>query len=135
MKILAIDFGKKRMGFAFGDTVIGSETPLKQIERKNLKADLCYIENLVAEFDIEKIVIGYPNNMNGSKSKISSEIDHFAKKLRGKIAVPVDFVDERLTSFEAEQLLQTFKPNYKKRKEILDSISALIILRNYMENK
>ncbi len=135
MRILAIDFGKKRMGFALGDTVIGSETPLKQIARKNMNADLSYIENLVAAFDIEKIVIGYPYNMNGSQSTFGSEIDRFTEKLRDKIAVPVDYADERLSSFEAEQLLQTFKPNYKKRKEILDSISALIILRNYMENK
>jgi RNase H-fold protein (predicted Holliday junction resolvase) len=49
--------------------------------------------------------------------------------------VPVDFIDERLTSFEAEELLKDYKPDFKKRKKILDSISALVILRSYMERK
>lgn len=133
MKILAIDFGKKRMGFALGDTVINTATPLKQIDRKNRTYDINYIKDLIAEYDIEKIVSGYPLHMNGTKSKICAEVESFSKTLRKKFNITVDLIDERLTSFEAEELLKTHKPDYKKRKKNLDSISALIILRSYME--
>ena len=134
MKILAIDFGKKRMGFALGDTTINTATPLEQINRKSQEQDINYIRDLIAEYDIDKIVTGYPLNMDGTKSKISAEVETFSKTLQERIKIPVDFMDERLTSFEAEELLKNHKPDYKKRKKIIDSISALIILRSYMES-
>jgi putative Holliday junction resolvase len=135
MKILAIDFGKKRLGFALGDTIINIATPLKQIDRKNITQDINYIKELIDEYDIQKIVTGYPLNMNGTQSKITTEVENFSAALQEKIDIPVDFIDERLTSFEAEELLKVHKPDYKKRKKILDSISALVILRSYMERE
>lgn len=135
MKILAIDFGKKRLGFALGDTLINSATPLRQIDRKNITQDIDYIKGLIDEYDVQKIVTGYPLNMDGTQSKITAEVEEFSAALQKKIAIPVDFIDERLTSFEAEELLKEYKPDYKKRKKILDSISALVILRSYMERK
>lgn len=135
MKILAIDYGKKRLGFALGDTLINSATPLRQIDRKNLTQDIDYIKELIDEYDVQKIVTGYPLNMDGTQSKITAEVEKFSAALQKKIAVPVDFIDERLTSFEAEELLKDYKPDFRKRKKILDSISALVILRSYMEKK
>jgi len=135
MKILAIDFGKKRLGFALGDTIINIAIPLKQINRKNSAQDIQYIKDLIAEYDVEKIVAGYPLHMDGSKSKISAAVENFSRSLRNKAHIPVDFIDERLTSFEAEELLKTHQPDYRKRKKVLDSISALVILRSYMEKK
>ena len=72
--------------------------------------------------------------MDGTKSKISSEVETFAKTLEKKTGLPVELVDERLTSFEAEELLKTIQPDYKKRKKNLDSVSALVLLRSYMED-
>ncbi|MCK5059246.1 MAG: Holliday junction resolvase RuvX [Candidatus Aminicenantes bacterium] len=135
MKILAIDFGKKRLGFALGDTSINTALPLKQIDRKNSAQDIQYIKDLIAEYDVEKIVIGYPLHMDGSKSKISTAVENFSGSLQKKANIPVDFIDERLTSFEAEELLKAHQPDYRKRKKVLDSISALVILRSYMERK
>lgn len=135
MKILAIDFGNKRLGFALGDTTINTATPLKQIDRKNNAQDIQYIKDLIAGYEVEKIVTGYPLHMDGSKSKIVTAVENFMRSLQKKIPLPVDFIDERLTSFEAEELLKAHQPDYKKRKKILDSISALVILRRYMERK
>lgn len=134
MKILAIDFGQKRMGFAIGDTSIKTAVPIRQINRKDLKLDIDHIKNIIYEYDIERIIIGYPLNMDGTKSQITEKVENFSKLLRKKIPeIDIEFIDERLTSFEAEEILKPHKPNYKKRKGILDSISALIILKSFME--
>ncbi|MCP5103766.1 MAG: Holliday junction resolvase RuvX [bacterium] len=135
MKLLAIDFGMKRMGFAVGNTVIRTATPIEPIARKNEEMDTRYIKNLIDEYDISRIVIGYPLNMDGTKSRITEKVEHFAEQLKKEIAVEIEFADERLTSFEAEEMLKEHQQDYKKRKKVLDSISALVILRSYMESK
>ncbi len=121
------------MGFALGNTLIATATPLEQIERKNKKQVNQHIEYLIDEYGIEKIVVGCPYHMDGSKGAMSEEVERFANSLRGRTRLQVELVDERLTSFEAEELLKTHQKDYKKRKKVLDSISALVILKNYME--
>lgn len=133
MKLLAIDFGMKRMGFAFGDTTIRTASPIAAIMRKNIEQDIGHIKNLIYEYNITKILIGYPLNMDGTRSKITFQVENFTKQLKKKINIATEFVDERLTSFEAEEILKSYQPDHKKRKKILDSISALIILKNYIE--
>ena len=121
------------MGFAIGDTALRTAAPITPIKRKNKEQDIQHIKNLIPEYDINKIIVGYPLNMNGTKNKITLQVENFFKHIKKKIKIETEFVDERLTSFEAEELLKSHQPNYKKRKQILDSISALIILRSYME--
>jgi putative Holliday junction resolvase len=133
MKILSIDFGLKRMGFAVGDTTLRTAAPITPLKRKNKDQDIHHIKNLIPEYDIDKIIIGYPLNMDGTKSKITIQVENFAKHIKKKIHIETEFVDERLTSFEAEEVLKSYQPNHKKRKQILDSISAFIILKSYME--
>jgi len=133
MKVLALDFGLRRMGFAVGDTQIGTASPLKQLDRKNKQLDLTYIKNLVEEYEVEQIVMGYPLNMDGSKSDFSARVERFSRALEKACAIPIEFMDERLTSFEAEELIKEHIPDFKKRKKMIDSISAMIILQSYME--
>lgn len=135
MKLLAIDFGLKRMGFALGNTHINTAVPIEPITRKDSKQAIEYIKNLVTEYDITGILLGYPLNMDGTKSDITEHVEHFARRLKKGIDpdIAVEFVDERLSSFEAEEELKAVKPDYKKRKKVLDSISALVILRRFME--
>jgi len=84
MMILAIDFGQKRMGFAIGDTSIKSAVPINQINRKDLKLDIGHIKNIIYEYDIERIIIGYPLNMDGTKSQITEKVENFSKLLKKK---------------------------------------------------
>lgn len=135
MKMLAIDFGLKRFGFAIGDTTTNIALPINPLNRKTIEKDINYIKNLLNEYCINKVLIGYPLNMNGTKSKIINEVESFSEILKKKINIDINFFDERLTSFEAEEILKPFKRDYKKRKKIIDSISALLILRSYMEDK
>ncbi|UCH93550.1 MAG: Holliday junction resolvase RuvX, partial [Candidatus Aminicenantes bacterium] len=117
MKLLAIDFGMKRMGFAIGNTAINTAAPIDPLTHKNTTRAIEHIKHLIAEYDITRILIGYPLNMNGSKSKITGQVEHFTARLKKNLApdIATEFVDERLSSFEAEQELKTLQPNYKKR--------------------
>ena len=137
MKLLAIDFGMKRMGFAIGNTAINTAAPIDPLTYKNTNHALEHINRLITEYDITQILIGYPLNMDGTKSSITEQVEHFARRLKKTLApgINTQYVDERLSSFEAEEELKSLQPNYKKRKKILDSISALMILRRFMEKK
>jgi len=136
MKILAIDFGLKRMGFAIGNTLLGTATPLDTFERKNSRQAVDHIKNLVSEYDISLVLLGYPLHMDGTKSHFTEQVEHFKNRLKKAFTpgVEVDLADERLSSFEAEEELKSFQPDYRKRKKILDSMSAMVFLRRYMEN-
>lgn len=134
MKILAIDFGMKRMGFAVGNTLLRTVTPIAPLVRQNEQQDNIFIQNVIDEYDITKIIIGYPLNMDGTKSNFTLLVENFALQIKERFNIEVQLVDERLTSFEADEMLKEFQQDYKKRKKMLDSVSALVILRSYMES-
>ncbi|MCP4216411.1 MAG: Holliday junction resolvase RuvX, partial [bacterium] len=92
-----------------------------------------YIRDLVYQYDISEIIVGHPLNMDGSAGKIAKQVEKFCKSLHNQLRIQPQLVDERLTSFEAEELIKEHLPDYKKRKKILDSISALVILKSYMK--
>jgi len=135
MKILSIDFGIKKMGFAYGSEELNIAVPVSQYRRTNIENDIEYIKKLINDYDIDKIIIGYPLNMDGTKSEMAINVERFIKKLRKKINNEVELIDERLTSFDAFEHLK--EPDYKfnKKKKIIDSMSALLILKDYLEKK
>lgn len=140
MKILAIDYGEKRMGFAIGEYDSKKNTfrytaTLKPLIRKKSLHDLESIKNIISEYDIQKILIGFPLNMNGSNSTMSTKIERFGEVLRSEIGITPEYVDERLSSFEAREMLKELEPDIHKRKNKLDSTAALVILNNYLEKK
>ena len=145
MRILAIDYGTKRFGFAIGDTTINTASPIDQLDRKGIEMDIDYIKTIVEEYDISKVLIGYPLNMDGSKSEMAKKTilhilnpenwEKFSELLRSKIDIEIELYDERLTTFEAEEILKSFQSDYQKRKNVKDSISALVLLRDYMGKK
>jgi len=137
MKILAIDFGMKRMGFAIGNPVIDSAIPIEPLEYKKKDHVYNHIKNLISQYEVTHILIGYPLNMDGSKSKITEAVDRFKANLLKALdsEIKIEYVDERLSSFEAAEELKALRPDYKKKKEILDSMAAKMILQRYMEKK
>lgn len=135
MKILAVDFGMKRVGFAVGNALIQTAVPIEPVRRQSSKQVIARILELLDEYDINRIIIGYPLNMDGSKSTFTEQVEHFSRRLKKAVepGVPVFFVDERLSSFEAEETLKSLHPDYKKRKHIIDSMAAMVILQRFME--
>jgi putative Holliday junction resolvase len=135
MKILAIDFGLKRIGFAVGNTYIKSATPIQQLDRKNMDFDLEFILQIIDEYDIQHIIMGHPLNMDGTPGKLAGAVENFKNFLIKRIpqGIDIELVDERLSSFEAEELLKPVQGDYKKRKKVLDSVSAMMLLKDYLE--
>lgn len=125
------------MGFAIGNTDINTAGPIDPITYKNTNQVLEHIKQLITGYDITQILIGYPLNMDGTKSSTTEQVEHFTRRLKKALApgITTQYVDERLSSFEAEEELKALQPNYKKRKKIIDSMSALMILRRFMEKK
>lgn len=135
MRILAIDYGEKRMGFAVGNSASKNGFPLDPWQRKKIEHDIEHIKNILSEFEIEKIIIGFPYHMDGSKSPMSNKVESFKKILQKNTRIDIEYVDERLTSFEAEEMLKTIVSRSEKRKKILDSTAAWIMIKNYLEKK
>jgi len=134
MKILGIDYGEKRIGLALSDAsniVAGS---FKVLNRDTTGNWLEEIKTIVDENKIEKIVIGLPRNMNGSLGEKGKEVLAFVKSLEKVINVPIVTWDERLTTVSAEKVLREADLSRKKRKDIVDKLSASIILQNYLDS-
>jgi len=124
----------KRVGFAVGSPFLGTAVPIDASARKSSKQVIDYIKELIQVHDISRVVLGYPLNMDGSRSTLCEAVEHFARRLKRGLDIPVALVDERLSSFEAEEVLKTLKADYKKRKKMIDSMSATVILRRFMES-
>ena len=135
MKILGIDFGLARTGVAISDFSEILASPFCVIEEKNLEilvkkiCQICYNEN------IKKIVVGLPKNMNGSEGEAAQKARYFADELKKFSKLPVLMIDERKTTISANNLLNATNTRGKKRKKIIDAVSAAIILQCYLDYK
>ncbi|MFH0834000.1 MAG: Holliday junction resolvase RuvX [Patescibacteria group bacterium] len=130
MKILALDFGEKRIGIAVGDSEIGVANA-----RAFLVNDGDALENLreLAERErVEKILLGLPLGLNGETEQTKSA-RAFAKKLDAKIAVPIEFIDERFTSKIAAANLRSAGENSRAQKTLVDSESARVLLQEHFD--
>ncbi len=134
-RILAIDYGKKRTGLAETDDLQIIASGLTTVETGTL---FDYIAKYIVEYEVEKFVLGYPTRLNGEKSDTTLMVESFAKKLLKKFPnIPIQMVDERLTSQMAFQTMLDAGISKKKRrnKGLIDKISATIILQSYLEQK
>lgn len=136
-KLLSIDFGKKRIGFAVTDINRKITFPQKQLVRTNLKADVLYIQTIVKTSDIKGIVMGWALSMDGSKNKITQAIEQFAKDILKSFDIALYFQDERLSSFMADALVEEEESIFgknaiKKNKAKTDSLAAKIILDDFL---
>lgn len=131
MKALAIDFGSKRLGFAVGHRETGLVTPLFTMKRVTLQQDLETIRQLVDEHEAQELVIGRPDNMDGSTSPLSRQVDEFVSFLKKRVLLPIHLIDERLSSHEAEGRLYQLPSPFIRHKSALDAMSATIILERF----
>ena len=133
-RILAIDYGGKRTGFAVSDPLKIIATGLETILTKDI---FKFILEYSQKEDIETIVIGEYKNLDNSKTEIAKEIEIFAEKLKKLLPkIPIVWVDERFTSKMAKQsmLMSGMKKKKRKQKELIDEISATLILQSYMNS-
>lgn len=133
-RILAIDYGRRRVGLAVTDILQIVPNGLTTVRACDA---LDYITRYVAAEDVEQIIIGLPRQMSGEYSDSMTYIRPFVKKLKAAVTTPIAFVDERFTSILAQHAMTEagLKNKIRKDKGMVDEISATIILQSYMDNR
>ena len=133
MQILSFDFGTKKIGIAVGQTVTKSSSPLTVLFNKENKVNWEEVSAIIDEWKPELLLIGKPLNMDGTDSDIMKVVDNFFKKLAKLSGIECEYVDERLTSFEARQNFKELmiENNKNIKKEIIDANAAKILIDNW----
>ena len=137
-RIMGLDYGSKTIGVAISDALGLTAQPFETIERNaenKLRRSLARIAEIVKEKDIKKIVVGLPINMNGKSNERVALTMEFVEKLKKRVDVPIVMQDERLTTVEADEILDESGVKKENRKQFIDMVAAGIILREYMEKK
>lgn len=136
MKILGIDYGRRRIGLAISDEAGFLARPLDPYQRTHsLRKDLEHLARLVREFEAGTIVVGLPLNMDGSKGEMAVEVDEFVGRLQECVKIAVVVLDERLTTSEAERVLLEGNVKRKDRKRLRDGLAAALILQGYLDSQ
>ena len=133
-RILAIDYGNSKIGFALTDPMRIISQPYYTLIYDSEDSALDWIQNTIRKEQVGRIVMGLPLDMEGRETYQSSLIRKFADKLRTSIEIPIDFQDERFTSEEASAEIRKMGKNPIDGRKIIDQIAASIILRNYLES-
>ena len=132
MKIMAGDYGDARTGLAACDRTEFLASPLGVIHEYNFDRCVQQVAYAVEEYQIGKVVVGHPKNMDGSEGDRAKKCELFAEKLRALVSVPVVLWDERRTTVTAHQYLNETNTRGKKRKDVVDEVAATIILESYL---
>ena len=155
--ILAIDYGKARIGLAIADIEAGLPRPLMTLERVNRNEDMRRLREVTREHAVREIVVGLPLRLDGTRGEMAEEATRFGERVRKQLGLPVEMVDERLTSWEAERLLEeqagkvfrddtvpvhvraSAHANVRKKKQAeratVDAMAAAVILKEYLARK
>ena len=134
-RVLAIDYGRKRIGLALSDELGLTAQPLAILVRTNRREDLRRLRQICREHRVAEIVVGCPLHMTGETSSAAVEAERFAARLRKELGIPVNLQDERLTSWEAAQMAARLRPASRRKDAPLDDIAAAILLGEYLERK
>lgn len=135
MKIMAIDYGDVRTGIAFCDKNEILASPFTVIKESYQPKLVDKLLEIIKEQKPEKIVIGLPRNMDGSYGYRCDECKSLGTALSEKVEIEIDYVDERLTTVMAHDVLSNNNVRGKKRKETVDAVSAVMILQSYIDRK
>ncbi len=137
MRIMGLDYGSKTVGVAISDELLltaqGKEI-IRRKEENKLRKTLARIEELIQEYKVEKIVLGLPLNMDQTPSERSQLCLEFKEKIERRTGIPVIMWDERLTTVEADEIMDEAGIKGRQRKEYVDMIAAQIILQDYLDN-
>ncbi|MEQ8469470.1 Holliday junction resolvase RuvX [Coleofasciculus sp. E2-BRE-01] len=132
---LGLDVGSKRIGVAGCDGTGLIATGLTTIKRTSFEQDVSQFRELVEQRDVQVLVVGLPYSMNGTLGFQARQVQKYARRLSAALQLPVEYVDERLTSFEAEQLLHAEKRSPSRHKALIDRKAAAIILQQWLDTR
>lgn len=135
MRILALDVGDVRVGIAYTDALELSVNPLESYKRKYVEEDYLHIAKLIADYKIERVVVGLPLNMDGTEGDRVEKTREFVDNLKNYTNTDFVWQDERLTTVAAERILIEQGMRREKRKNVIDKVAAMVILSSYIESK
>jgi putative holliday junction resolvase len=135
MRILALDHGTVRIGVALSDELKMIASPLEFIPAEPWDAFLQRLQQIIAEKQVERILVGMPRNMDGSYGPATEKVRAFLEQLRAVITVPIQTVDERLSSVHAQKLLQQSGVKSRQQRGKVDQMAAAILLQSYLDNQ
>ena len=144
--ILALDYGRARIGMAIADAENALSQPLGTLDRVNRNEDMRRLRELVREHSVKQIVVGLPLRLDGTRGDMAEEASRFGQRVHKQLGLPVEMVDERLTSWEAERMLEEHQgrvlnapSGHKKKKENartgVDAMAAALILKEYLDRQ
>jgi putative Holliday junction resolvase len=128
-----LDVSKKRIGIAICDTEIGAVHPIATATRHSIRQDLDVLRRELESRSVEKIVVGLPLNMDGTEGPAARRMRTFASEAESALGIPVEFCDERLTSFEARERIRGLPVARSQRRPTVDALAAMLILENWLE--
>ena len=137
MRIMGLDYGRKTVGVAISDALKITAQGIETIERKEenkLRRTCARIEELIKEYDVEKIVLGFPKHMNNDIGERAEKALEFGEMLKRRTGLEVVMWDERLTTVAAERTLIESKVRRENRKQYIDKIAAVFILQGYLDS-
>ena len=136
MRIMGLDFGSKTVGVAISDELLITAQGIEIIRRKDenkLRQTFARIEELITQYSVTEIVLGYPKNMNDTLGERVEKTDEFKEKLERRTGLPVSLWDERLTTVAADRAMMEAGIRRENRKDYVDQIAASFILQGYLD--
>lgn len=135
MRVVGVDWGERRIGFAVADPTGSISLPLRTVEIQSPKQGVQAVADVCAEVGAELVVVGMPLNMDGTEGPIAGKVRGFMESLKAAIDIPVDLWDERLSSSMVERVLLEADMSRKKRKKVRDKLAAQVILQGYLDSR
>lgn len=135
-RIMGLDYGSVTVGVAVSDALLVTAQGIEVIRRKQenkLRQTLARLDELIAEYEIGKIVLGYPKHLNNTIGDRAVKSGEFAEKLRQRTGLEVILWDERLTTVAANQVLSEAGLNYEEKARVVDKLAAVLILQGYLD--
>lgn len=133
--VLGFDFGMKNIGVALGQSLTGTARPVATLQAQDGAPQWQEIQALINDWQPQLLLVGLPLHMDGSEQMLTKAARRFGNRLHGRFKLPVEWVDERLTSFEAEMHLSDLKPVDTNDKLSIDSVSAQLIVQQYFKQQ
>lgn len=130
---MGLDVGDRTIGVAISDPLLLTAQGLKTIKRTGDKKDMGEIEHIIRKYNITKIIVGFPKNMNNTVGPQGEKVLNFVDKLKGRFNIEVILEDERLTTIAAERTLIEGDMSRKNRKKVIDKVAATYILQTYLD--
>jgi len=134
-RVLALDVGKKRIGLAVSDGLGLTAQGLPTLHRTRIREDLGYILDVCREHEVGLLLVGQPLHMSGDESRQGKYTKEFAERLAEYTRLPVKFLDERLTTVQAERVLKESGISIEKRAKAVDKLAAVLLLQSYLDTE